>query len=121
MENTNVRISIKKNDQVEIIAGNDKSKPGKPSVGKVLSVDPRKNTLVIEKKNLVKRHVKASQKNPQGGIIEKEKAIHISNVMLFCGKCNRGVRHRVKKVNEGKKDEKKNRICVRCDSTLDQA
>ncbi len=71
-------MKIRKNDKVMVIAGNDKGKSGK-----ILKVFPKKSTVIIEGINLRKRHTKPSQSNPQGGIIEKESAIHISNVMLI--------------------------------------
>jgi large subunit ribosomal protein L24 len=70
---------IKKNDNVEVIAGNDKGKQGK-----VLKVYPGSNRIIVEKVNLIKRHTKASRDVPQGGIIEKEGPIDASNVMLVC-------------------------------------
>ena len=69
---------IRKGDTVVIIAGKDKGKRGK-----VLRVLPKINRVVIERAMMVKRHTKPSQKNPQGGIVEKEGSIHLSNVMLL--------------------------------------
>jgi large subunit ribosomal protein L24 len=69
---------IRKGDTVVIIAGKDKGKRGK-----VLRVLPKISRVVIERAMMVKRHTKPSQKNPQGGIVEKEGSIHISNVMLL--------------------------------------
>ena len=69
---------IKKGDNVIVIAGREKNKEGK-----VLSVDTKNNTVIVEGVNMVKRHMKASQLNPNGGIIEKEAPIDISNVM-YC-------------------------------------
>ena len=66
---------IKKDDKVKIIAGRDKGK-----IGKVLKVDRKKGGLLIEKINIVKRHSKPTQQNRQGGIVEKEAPIHVSNV-----------------------------------------
>ena len=70
---------IKKSDQVKVMSGNDRGKEGK-----VLKVFPDTNRIIVEKVNLVKRHTKASRDVPQGGIIEKEGPIHVSNVMLVC-------------------------------------
>lgn len=70
-------MKIKKNDNVIIIAGNNNGK-----TGKVLKVFPKENKLIVEGVNIRKRHTKPSQNNPQGGIMEKEMAIHASNVML---------------------------------------
>ncbi len=76
-------MKIRKNDNVMVISGNDKGK-----TGKVLKVFPKNNRVIIEGINIRKRHTKASQKNPQGGIVEKESAINVSNVMLLDPKSN---------------------------------
>ena len=70
---------IKKNDTVLVIAGNAKG-----SRGKILKVLPENNRVIVEKINLIKRHQRRTQTNPQGGIIEKEAPINASNVMLVC-------------------------------------
>jgi len=80
-------MKIRKNDNVVVIAGNDKGK-----TGKVLKVFPKISKVIIEGINLRKRHTKASQKHPQGGIIEKEAPIHVSNVMLLDPKTNEPTR-----------------------------
>jgi len=76
-------MKIRKNDSVMVIAGNDKGK-----TGKVLKVFPKTSRLIIEGINLRKRHAKPTQKSPQGGIQEKEAAIHSSNVMILDPKTN---------------------------------
>ena len=114
MLNTN-NLSIRKNDTVQVISGKEKGK-----TGKVQKVDRKSGRVTIEKVNMVKRHVKPSQKYPQGGILEKELPLHYSNVLLMCAKCNRGVRHGQKMAAapaKGKKGakasatEKKIRVC----------
>ena len=70
-------MKIVKGDVVQIISGNDKGKKGR-----VIKVFPSKHKLVVEGANIVKKHSRPTQDNPQGGIVEKEAAIHISNVML---------------------------------------
>ncbi|HKJ81802.1 MAG TPA: 50S ribosomal protein L24 [Ignavibacteriaceae bacterium] len=80
-------MKIRKNDNVMVIAGNDTGK-----TGKVLKVFPKENRLIIEGINLRKRHTKPSQNNPQGGILEKEAPINISNVMLLDPKSNEPTR-----------------------------
>jgi large subunit ribosomal protein L24 len=80
-------MKIRKNDNVMVISGNDRGK-----TGKVLKVFPKKSRIIIEGINLRKRHSKPSQKNPQGGIIEKEAPIHASNVMLLDPKTNEPTR-----------------------------
>ncbi|MCB1198048.1 MAG: 50S ribosomal protein L24 [Deltaproteobacteria bacterium] len=69
--------AIKKGDMVEVIAGRSKSK-----TGKVTKIITKTNMCLVEKVNMVKRHTKASQENPQGGIVDKEAPIHLSNVKL---------------------------------------
>ena len=70
---------IRKNDNVRVISGNDKGKEGK-----VLKVFPVSGKIIVEKVNMIKRHTRASKELPQGGIIEKEGPINVTNVMLVC-------------------------------------
>ena len=76
-------MKIRKNDNVMVIAGNARGKSGK-----VLKVYPDRERLIIEGVNLIKRHSRPSQKNPQGGIVQREASIHVSNVMLIDPKTN---------------------------------
>ena len=80
-------MKIRKSDNVMVISGNDKGK-----TGKVLKVFPKVSRVIIEGINLRKRHTKPSQKSPQGGILEKESPIHVSNVMLIDSKTNEPTR-----------------------------
>ena len=73
-------MKIKKGDMVRVIAGADKD-----NEGKVIAVDPKKNTVLVEGVNLVKKHQKPSMANQAGGIVEQEAPIDISNVMLLVG------------------------------------
>ncbi len=82
-----MKVKIHKNDNVVVIAGNDKGK-----TGKILKVFPKKSRVIIEGVNIRKRHTKPTQNNPQGGIMEKEAPIHISNVMLLDPKSNEPTR-----------------------------
>lgn len=99
---------LKKGDMVKVLAGKDKGK-----TGKVLTVIPEKNKIVIEKVNLIKKHKRPDQKS-KGGVVEKEGAIHISKVGLFCSKCNAAVRIKSKKLDDGKKV----RICSKCNDVI---
>ncbi|MEP6866659.1 MAG: 50S ribosomal protein L24 [Deltaproteobacteria bacterium] len=83
---------VRKGDTVVIIAGSNKGKRGK-----VLRVVG--NRVVVEKVSMMKRHTKPSQKNPQGGIVDKEGSVHISNVQLFDEKSNKGTRTKI--TNDG--------------------
>ena len=80
-------MKIKKNDMVMIIAGNDRGK-----TGKILKVFPKTDKVIIEGINMRKRHTKPTQKNPQGGILEKEAPIHASNIMMLDPKSNEPTR-----------------------------
>lgn len=104
-------LAIKKNDTVFVITGKHKGKRGR-----VLSVMPSDDNLVIEKINVIKKHMKPSKKYAQGGIIEKEAPIHISNVMLVCPRCNKPTRIS----NITFSDNKKLRVCKKCKEPIDQ-
>jgi large subunit ribosomal protein L24 len=80
-------MKITKNDSVMVIAGNDRGK-----TGKVLKVFPKKNRVIVEGINIRKRHTKPNQTNPQGGILEKEAPINVSNVMILDPKSNEPTR-----------------------------
>jgi large subunit ribosomal protein L24 len=96
---------VRKGDQVVIIAGKEKGKRGR-----VLRLLTSKDRVVVERINLVKRHTKPTQRNPRGGILEKEAGLPVSNVSLWCGKCGapRRARH---EIADG---QKKRRVCVKC-------
>jgi len=98
-------MKIVKNDMVKVIAGNHKGK-----VGRVLKVFPKTNRVIVEKVNLVKRHTRPRSATEQGGILEKEAPIHISNVMLICPKCSRPSRTGVGYLSDGTKV----RVCKSC-------
>jgi large subunit ribosomal protein L24 len=80
-------MKIRKNDMVMVIAGNDRGK-----TGKVLKVFPKNYRVIVEGINLRKKHTKPNQKNPQGGILEKEASINASNVMILDPKTNEPTR-----------------------------
>ncbi len=95
-------MKIRKNDTIVVIAGNSKGK-----TGKVLKVFPKVNRVIVEGVNLRKRHTKANQKNPQGGIIEKEAPINASNVMILDPKSNEGTRIGARIIIDEKTGKKK--------------
>ena len=101
---------IKKDDKVKVIAGKDKGK-----IGKVLKVDGKKNRLLVENINVVKRHTKPNPQAKQGGIVESEASIHWSNVMLMCNKCMAPARIKMLHLEDGKKV----RTCKKCDEIID--
>ena len=92
-------IKIRKGDTVQVIAGDDKGK-----VGRVLSVDEEKNRIVVEKVNFVKRHSKPRKAGVQGGILEREAPIHISNVLLMDPKAGRGSRTGIRVLPDGTRE-----------------
>ena len=106
------RVKIKKGDLVKVIAGKEKGKEGK-----VLQVLTRTGKVTVEKLNLIKKHQKPNQKNSQGGIIEKEASIQLSNVMLVCSHCSKMTRIGIKTLENGKKI----RICKNCGVGVDKA
>ncbi len=106
-----IKLKLKKDDLVEIVAGREKGKQGK-----ILALFPDEGRLTVEKLNMVKRHTKPSAQNKQGGIVEKESRLSISNVMLVCDKCGKGVRVKRKKLEDGKRV----RVCVTCGDVMDK-
>lgn len=96
---------VKKNDQVMVIAGKNKGKKGK-----VLRVFPQVGRVTVEGLNLIKRHVRRSQANPQGAIISRESPLPMDRVMPVCPRCNKGIRVGFQTLADGTK----NRICRSC-------
>jgi len=92
-------MKVRKGDTVMVIAGDDKGK-----TGRVLSVDETKRRVIVEKVNFVKRHTRARSQTQQGGILEKEAPIHLSNVLLYDPKAGRGVRVGVRTSKDGKRE-----------------
>ncbi len=95
-------MKIRKNDNVIVIAGNNRGK-----TGKVLKVFPQINRVIVEGVNLRKRHTKPNQKSPQGGIVEKEAPIHVSNIMIVDPKTNEATRIGAKIIIDEKTGKKK--------------
>jgi large subunit ribosomal protein L24 len=102
---------FKKNDTVMVITGKDKGK-----TGKILKVLPEKDKVIVEKVNFVKEFIRRDQsRNIQGGVMEKEAPIHVSNVMMYCSECGRGIRMKKKKLEDGSNI----RVCNGCESTIE--
>jgi large subunit ribosomal protein L24 len=101
---------IKKNDTVMVIAGKEKGKSGK-----VMRIIPKKDRVIVEKLNMVKRHMRPGAYSRQGGILEKEAPIHISNLMLICSKCTDPTRVGYKLLE----DDHKVRYCKKCKEVID--
>jgi large subunit ribosomal protein L24 len=105
-------ISIRKGDNVRVMAGKDAGKSGR-----VLSVNPRKNTVIVEHANIIKRHTRPNPaKNIKGGIVEKEAAMNVSKVMVVCSSCGKHARIGHNVLSDGSKV----RVCKRCGTTLDK-
>ncbi len=104
-------LGIRKNDRVIVLSGKEKGKEGR-----VLSVLHKKQRVIVERINMIKRHMKPSRQYAQGGIIEKEGSIHLSNVMLVCPRCQRPTRIGNKPLEDGRKV----RICKKCREVIDQ-
>ena len=104
-------MSIKKGDTVRVLSGKDKGKEGE-----VLRSLPSKQRVVVEKVNVVKKAMRPTQQNPQGGIMSTEAPIHVSNVMIVCPECKQPTRTG-KRVNEA---GKKVRVCKKCGKDIDK-
>ena len=103
---------IRKNDNVLVITGKNRG-----ARGRVLKIDPAKNRLVVEGVNIIKRHTKPNpQKNIKGGVVEREAAIHASNVQLVCPECGKQTRVGRKVLGDGRKV----RICRKCEGVVDK-
>src|SRR5437763_13118863 len=107
-------MNIRKDDQVEVITGDDRGTRENRRIAKVLRVLPEKNKIVVEGINRVYKHLKPSQKNQQGGRLSKEMPIDVSNVLLYCPSCNRGRRVGHRFTDAGQKQ----RYCKKCGASL---
>ena len=103
------KMHIRRDDTVVVITGKDKGKKGK-----VLVVVPSKNRVIVEGVNIVSRHTRPTSQTNQGGIIKKEAPIDASNVLLYCSKCDKGVRVGIKLLENGEKA----RVCKKCGAVI---
>ncbi|PYN95466.1 MAG: 50S ribosomal protein L24 [Candidatus Rokuibacteriota bacterium] len=104
-------VHVRKGDTVAVISGRERGKRGK-----VLRVSPEKGRVLVEHVNMVKKHQRPTQKLRQGGIIEREGALALSNVLLVCGRCNKASRTGIKVLA----DDRKVRVCKRCGESVDK-
>jgi len=102
---------VHREDTVVVLAGKDRGKKGR-----VLKIINKTEKVLVEKVNMVKRHTRPSQELPQGGIVEKEAAIHASNLQVVCLKCGKPTRIAHKTLATGKKT----RVCKKCGEILDK-
>jgi large subunit ribosomal protein L24 len=103
------KFRIRKNDMVMVIAGRDRGK-----TGKVMRLLPAQDRVIVERLNMVKRHTKPRGAASPGGIVEREAALDISNVMVLCDRCDAPVRIGFKLAADGSEA----RICRRCGDVL---
>ena len=104
-------MGLRHGDTVKVMAGRDKGK-----TGRVLSVNPWKNTVTVEHANIIKRHTRPNpQKNVKGGIVDKEAPIQVSNVLLVCPGCGKHTRAGHTTLPDGTKT----RVCRRCKTTFE--
>ncbi len=107
-------MQIKTGDLVEIVTGDDAGTPKARKTGKVLRVLPAANKIVVEGINRVYKHLKPNRRNQQGGRLSKEMPINVSNAMLYCSTCRRGVRVGRRYEADGRKE----RYCKSCGNSL---
>src|SRR5205085_6724744 len=101
----------------EVIKGRNKAPKDKPPTrGKVLRVLPDEGRVLVEKINMIKKHQRPTQKLRQGGIIEREGLLSLSNVLLVCSRCDKPSRAGTKILADGRKT----RICRRCGESIDK-
>jgi large subunit ribosomal protein L24 len=103
-------MTVRKGDKVRVIAGKDKGKEGK-----VLRAYPEKQRVVVENVHMIKKATRPSQRNPQGGIVEMEGTIHVSNVMLICPSCGQPTR-----IGRRREEGVRIRVCKKCGKDIDK-
>ncbi len=110
------KLNIKTGDEVLVMAGKDRSHKGRPRRGKVLSVDPRHDRIVVDGINLIKKAVRQTQQVRQAGIVTQPGPLHISNVMLVCPNCDAATRVARRRTPEGRGV----RVCRKCKKDIDE-
>ncbi|MCE5201982.1 MAG: 50S ribosomal protein L24 [Synergistaceae bacterium] len=105
------KMRIKKGDRVRVISGKDAGKEGK-----ILKRDIQKETVIIENINMITKSVRPNQKDPRGGLIKKEAAMHACKVMLVCPSCGKATRVGRAYLDSGKKV----RVCKQCGEIIDK-
>lgn len=107
----NVEINVRKNDRVVVISGKDKGKKGR-----VIEVLPRKRKVLVEGVNVIMRHTRANTRSGvKGGILEREAAIDVSNVMVICPHCSEATRSGHQVLSDGRRS----RACKKCGASLE--
>lgn len=106
-----MRLRVKKGDQVMVISGKEAGKSGR-----VLAVNFKDHKVMVEKLNIIKKHTKPSPRYREGGIIERENPLDVSNVMVVCGACGKPSRLGIKIIESGKRL----RYCKKCGEIIDK-
>ena len=107
-------LHVKKGDTVIVISGDDrKNDKGENTIAKVIATSPEEGKVIVEGVNVVSKHQKPRKQGETGGIIDAEGAIYASKVALYCSKCDKGVRVKVKMDGD-----KKIRVCAKCGQEL---
>ncbi len=106
-----LKMKIRSGDKVRVIAGKEDKKSGK-----VLKTIPKEGRVIVEGLHMIKRAVKPNQKNPQGGFIQKEGSIDVSNVMLLCPSCDEPTRVGFRIGEDGERV----RVCRKCEADIDK-
>jgi len=102
---------VHREDTVLVLTGKDRGKKGR-----VIRLFPKVEKALVEKINMVKRHTRPTQQLPQGGILEKEAPVHLSNLQVVCAKCGKATRIAHKVLASGQKA----RVCKKCGEILDK-
>ena len=105
------KMRIKKGDRVRVISGKDAGKEGK-----ILSRDPKKDTIIVENVNMITKSMRPTQKDPRGGLVKKEAALRASKAMLVCPSCGKATRVGRAFLDSGKKV----RVCKKCGEIVDK-
>jgi large subunit ribosomal protein L24 len=105
------QVHVRRGDTVAVIAGRERGKRGK-----VLRVLPADGRVLVEKLNMMKKHQRPTQKLRQGGIIERESPLALSNVLVVCSRCDKPSRSGIKVLGDGRKV----RVCKRCGESIDR-
>jgi large subunit ribosomal protein L24 len=105
-----IRIKLKKGDNVRILSGNNRGRNGK-----ILKMFPKTSRAIVQGANLVKMHRRPTQVNPHGSIEEKEAPIHVSNLILICPKCGSQTRVAYSRIE----DARLTRVCRKCKEMID--
>lgn len=106
-------MNIRRDDTVIVLSGDDKG-----AKGKVIAVSPKEGKVLVEKVNMIHKHVKPRKQGEAGGIIDAEGAIYASKVALYCSKCDKGVRVKTTKTKEENGDKTITTLCAKCGTVL---